>query len=235
MRSTLATIVVFMATGIVQAGMVTYTVDQLGPAAKTMWDDPIRAERYLFLSLGGLLLSAWIVQAIWNALRGSFPKLPRLSYARALAVVGMWGVLFVLVLLMISGAREFLTPGAWERQGSRYRLRVRPEVTEEAVLNWRRHHLDQLRMALWTYAESHNGQFPPSREDLRTNTHNWQVPDGSGLLYHYVPGEAPGRGARPLVYEPDILGPSRLVLLTNGDIRVLHASDLEPKPSGGVE
>src|SRR5947209_3675384 len=51
----------------------------------------------------GLLLSSALIQWIWNSLRKDFTVLPRLSYAKALCVVTMWGLLFVLVLTMIAG------------------------------------------------------------------------------------------------------------------------------------
>lgn len=63
-----------------------------------------------------LFLSALGVKWVWNSLRGDFPRLPRLSYGKALGLVGLWGLLFVVVLAMISGARELMTPGAWERK-----------------------------------------------------------------------------------------------------------------------
>ena len=44
------------------------------------------------------------VQLLWNYLRRDFSLLPRLSYGKAVGVVGLWGLLFVLVLTMISGA-----------------------------------------------------------------------------------------------------------------------------------
>jgi hypothetical protein len=54
---------------------------------------------------------------LWNSLQRDFPRLPRLSFSRALAGVVLWGLLFIIVLTMISGARELMTPGAWQRQG----------------------------------------------------------------------------------------------------------------------
>lgn len=70
-----------------------------------------------------LLLSAGLIQLLWNGLRSSFARLPRLSYAKALALVVLWGLLFIVVLAMISGARELMTPGAWEKQCATYRLK----------------------------------------------------------------------------------------------------------------
>ena len=70
-----------------------------------------------------LLASAALVGWVWNGLRAGFPRLPRLNYWRALGVVALWGLLFSVVLAMISGARELMTPGAWEKQGATYRLK----------------------------------------------------------------------------------------------------------------
>jgi hypothetical protein len=70
-----------------------------------------------------LALATFGVMGLWNLLRRDFPRLPRLTFWRSLAVVSLWGFLFVLVLTMISGARELMTPGAWERDGAIYRLK----------------------------------------------------------------------------------------------------------------
>src|SRR5438045_4104551 len=58
-----------------------------------------------------LLLSAGATKYVWNSLQRDFPQWPRLSYSRALGLVLIWGCLFVVVLTMISGARELMTPG----------------------------------------------------------------------------------------------------------------------------
>jgi hypothetical protein len=68
------------------------------------------------------LLIALILMWLWNSLRPSFPSLPRLNYWRALGLLTIWALFFVVVLTMISGARELLTPGAWERNGATYQL-----------------------------------------------------------------------------------------------------------------
>jgi len=74
-----------------------------------------------------LLVCAALVMLIWNrALRPSFPELPRLNYWRALALMVLWGLLFIIVLTMISGARELMTPGAWEHNGATYKLKDAP-------------------------------------------------------------------------------------------------------------
>ncbi len=69
-----------------------------------------------------LLASALLIKLMWNGLRKDFTRLPHLSYLKSLCLVLLWGLLFVLVLAMISGARELLTPGAWKKDGATYRL-----------------------------------------------------------------------------------------------------------------
>ena len=106
-------------------------IAEAGMAAPTLEDIP----RYLTLSklaklrldaisffLVGLLASGWAIQLVWNSLAKDFPKLPRISYLRSLGLVALWGLLFLLVLTMISGARELMTPGAWRKNGLTYEL-----------------------------------------------------------------------------------------------------------------
>lgn len=82
----------------------------------------LRLEAISFF-IATILVSAVVVRWLWNSLRDSFPKLPRLTYGKALTLVLIWGLMFVIVLTMISGARELMTPGAWEKQGPVYRLK----------------------------------------------------------------------------------------------------------------
>src|SRR5262249_29563797 len=64
----------------------------------------------------GIVTAALVVRWLWNALQRDFPALPRLTFGKALAGVLLWGLLFVVVPTMISGARELMTPGAWQKQ-----------------------------------------------------------------------------------------------------------------------
>jgi hypothetical protein len=70
-----------------------------------------------------LLLCAFGVKALWNYLRRDFPRMPQIGYGRSLALVLLLGLLFNIVLLMIAGTRELMTPGAWEKSDISYRLR----------------------------------------------------------------------------------------------------------------
>jgi len=98
------------------AGMPSFTLTDLSKA---------RLDSISFFIVVLLLLSL-LVKLLWNFLAKDFPKLPKLTYPRALAVVTLWGLVFLLVLTMISGARELMTPGAWEKQGATYKLKDEP-------------------------------------------------------------------------------------------------------------
>src|SRR5262245_43624975 len=112
-----AIVLLLCAPGTVVAGMPSVT---LTDAAR------LRVQNISFF-LACVLVCAAIIRFLWNYLRKDFTFLPRLSYGKALGLVTLWGLLFVLVLTMISGARELMTPGAWEKQGATYRLKGPPD------------------------------------------------------------------------------------------------------------
>lgn len=70
-----------------------------------------------------LLLSAWGFKLLWNYVRRDFSRMPYLSYRMALAFVLLLGLMLNVVLLMIAGTRELMTPGAWEKNSISYKLR----------------------------------------------------------------------------------------------------------------
>ena len=106
-------IMVLLAGGTAHAGMPSFDLSDI---AKARFDTIS-----FFLAL--ILLLALCVKGLWNALAKDFQKMPRLTYPKALAAVTLWGLLFLIVLSMISGARELMTPGAWEKQGVTYKLK----------------------------------------------------------------------------------------------------------------
>lgn len=155
----------------------------------------------------------WLVKLAWNELAKAFSSMPRLSYRRALGLVFVTGLLFYVVLTMISGARELLTPGAWEKQGMGYRLRENAvELTKEE----RRKNLRNLQDAVWAYARTHEGNAPPSPLVSEMDPDAWLYPDGG--LYCLMPGVKPGGGREILIYEPSAAGSRRFVLLADGSI-----------------
>lgn len=189
-------------------------------------ESPLQRLQTISFFLLVLLLCALAVQLLWNYLRRDFPTLPRLTYGKALAAVVLWGLLFVLVLVMISGARELMTPGAWQKQGFTYRLSESEQAPEPSPVWERRQHLERLRVALLHFAATHQGRFP--RDDERTAIPDelWTVPDTGGLRYLYVAGRTADGPTALLVYEPELDVARRLALKTDGDIVSLRSADI---------
>ncbi len=183
----------------------------------------LRAQAISFFLLA-FLISTLAVQLLWNWLRRDFPRLPRLSYRRALGVVTLWGLLFVLVLTMISGARELLTPGAWEPNGVTYRLTQ--QQTKQQLNDQRIAKLSELKAALWKFAADHGGAFPTVDQTQMIDTSLWESPEVSRKHYIYCAGLHFNEAQKVLAYEPPIFDTSQYVLTTDGRITAMSPNDL---------
>lgn len=188
--------------------------------------------------LVGFLAMAGVVRGLWNFLRRDFPTLPELSYGRSVTLLVLWGLVMTVVLALISGARELMTPGAWEPKGVTYKLArdlppnpVAP-VVDEARDRQRRLRLENLRFALWQFAASHEGRFPSATEV--DEIASWLVEGTSPLRFVYVPGQSLQQRDGILVYEPEVFDDSQYVLLTSGAIAKLSevARPSKPLPNG---
>ena len=142
------------------------------------------------------LVAAAVIRALWNVLAKDFTRLPRLSYGKALAGSLLLGLCLVAVLTMIAGARELLTPGAWQRQGPLYAVAHRQRSDASSLRGAdpprtadRKEHLERLRDALWQFAAKHGGRFP-SAGDKEITDEAWEVPGGVATRCLYVPGLA---------------------------------------------
>lgn len=217
-------LVVQLAVGIPQfalAGMPFFTLSDI---AKT------RLESISFF-LGIIFLVAYIIKRMWNFFRKDFPNLPELNFKKSLGIVLLWGLAFHLVLSMITGTREIMTPNAWEREGVTYKLKntIEKDETGDVIIlsKMRQDKLIDLRMALWSYSQNHKGEFPPDQHVKEIPNETWKVLEQSDLRYRYVQGLKADVGHMPLVYEPGIFGEQRYVLFTNGkiqrmDIKLIH-------------
>jgi hypothetical protein len=182
-----------------------------------------------------LLICALVVWRLWNYLQRDFPSWPRLSFLKALAAVILWGLLFVIVLAMIGGARELMTPGAWKKTGITYELINKERAVEADPVPLRKQHLERLRTALWHYAAMHDGRFPGKAEINEIADELWTVPDAGGRRYLYVPGQSAGSAPALLAWEPELESERRFALQTNGEIVSLRSADLpaSSKPETG--
>jgi hypothetical protein len=172
------------------------------------------------------LVSAAVIRWIWNALRADYARLPRLSYPKALGLVGLWGLLFLLVLTMISGARELMTPGAWKKDGLTYTLDngTKPAGPSEED---RRAKLTELYTALAAYAAQQDGHYPPAVASA-IPAERWRTAHPSGMRFLYLPGRTARDAGQVLAYEPELFDDGRLVLFTNGEVRRMTSAELAP-------
>lgn len=179
-----------------------------------------------------LLLSALAVHLLWNYLARDLPALPRLSFAKSLGVVAMWGLLVLVVLTMIAAAREMMMPGSWKKQGLLYTLSDSPTAKPAAqespkyvarnLNSVRRKGLEDLKAALWKYAAEHKGKLPPA-DDHAISDKLWEVGGIVGARYRYVAGLALSEDSRIVVFEPAVHGDDRFVLRLNGRMELLSS------------
>lgn len=219
-----------------QAGMPTplptyWTADRSPDAIDTgrsTWSAQLRWQAISFFGVG-LLVSAAGFRWLWNRLARDFTRLPRLTYGRAASFVVLWGLLFVIVLTMISGARELMTPGAWRKQGWTYALAESGQPAAEESQR-RREQLERLRLELWQYAALHEGRFPPESEFGANGLA--EIPGWPGAKFIYVPGRKAGNEGELLAFEPVLAQKERFVLLTNGMIGTMISAEIEKRLEG---
>ena len=168
-----------------------------------------------------LVLCAFLFKVTWNYAVKGFSSLPRLNFRRSLCLAILFGLLMLLILTMISGIREVLTPGAWRKQGSTYRLN---DLAQEPA---RRRSLEHLRAALFDYAREHDGRFPPHDFTREIPEKIWESPDQAGSHYVYSGGLATNDTASVLAFEPPNFGDKRFVLTVSGEIQLLSKEQIE--------
>lgn len=172
---------------------------------------------FLVLLLVCTLLFRWL----WNHAVKGFDFLPRLKFVQAFCLALLFGLLMLLILAMISGIREVLTPEAWHRQGNSYRL------NDPAQEPTRRRSLEQLRSALFEYARANQGRFPPHDFVPEIPDKLWESPDQIGTHYIYFGGLTTNNVQAMLAAEPQNFGDKRFVLLASGEIQQVSSDQIE--------
>ncbi len=176
------------------------------------------------------LLCAWGVKGLWNSFRTEFPNLPRISYRRSLLLTTLWGLLFVIVLTMISGARELMTPGAWRKDGFTYALEEQelplPKPAREVDVSMREDKLRLLGAELLRYAIRHEGRFPSERDARELiATEFWQLPEMPATKYLYLE-DCSAEVDSLLAWEPTVFGDLPLGLFTSGEVRAVSHEEV---------
>ena len=189
------------------AGMPQYTLSDLAEA---------RLEVISFF-IAAFLVCALLLRRVWNMLAKDWTWMPRMSYRRALAALLVAGLLCYVVLTMISGARELMTPGAWRKSGLTYKLAGAPE---------RQAALEKLGRALADYAVKNGGAFPSSMHDPALPPELWLVPGEGLLMYTYHPGLKQGAARQVIAEEPRGSSDARWRLYT--DLSLAQETDVKP-------
>ncbi|NOS69811.1 MAG: hypothetical protein HOP33_07765 [Verrucomicrobia bacterium] len=168
-----------------------------------------------------LLACALVLKLLWNYVFKGFDSVPRLKFLQALCAALLFGLVMLLILTMISGIREVLTPGAWRRQGTSYRLN---DPSQEPA---RRRNLEHLRGALFEYARNHDGKFPPHDFGSEVSEKLWESPDQAGSRYIYSGGLTTNNGSALLAVEPLNFGDHRFALIVSGEIVELPNDEIK--------
>lgn len=190
--------------------------------------------------LFGLLVSAFVVKGVWNGFRKDFESLPELNYGKAFSLVCLWGLMFVIVLTMISGARELMTPGAWIKKGNTYALNTASDgetsnssgSVDEATNARRKMNLELIWGILKEDGTLQQETLPVTGEDLPIPKRMWEVPEAHGLKYVYIPGLQDGNDSRVLLAEPEFFDNGRYVLWQEGEIELIAPGEPLPFATG---
>ncbi|MCZ7645468.1 MAG: hypothetical protein M5U26_09320 [Planctomycetota bacterium] len=191
------------------AGMPSFTVNEAAS---------LRLEALSFF-LMAFALCGLGVKLLWNYLQKDFPTLPRLTYLRACGLTLLLGLLFMIVLTMISGARELMTPGAWVKSGATYRLNSADPSEPNRERLW------SLGMALEKYAAAHEGEFPAHEFVPELPPAAWRAADGTRFIY--LSGRRLDDAAPGIVAYPSGSGDEpRPVLLSNLELVSLPLAEI---------
>lgn len=172
-----------------------------------------------------LVAMSFVFKVGWNYLGRDFERLPKLTFGKSLFGVLLWGVLFVIVLTMISGARELMTPGAWKKNGLTYSLDESFEIA-------RRQQLERLGSQLQALALQNEGSYPAKEkvEDAAL----WEIPGAQGMHYLYYPGDKSDPATSVLVCENNFHGDQPFALMRNGTIkRLSNFTETTPEKNEG--
>lgn len=169
------------------------------------------------------ILSVSSIFTIWNYVQKDFPQLPKLSFVKAMALVFLWGLAMQLILVMVAGTRELMTPKAWESAGIIYELT--PDAFQK-LIETRQYKLEILKKELWNFAKNNSGKFPTKRE-LKAISEDILLDSTGKNPYNYVENLTLNSPFQPLAYEADTFGNQRMVLFTNGNIEILEINLIE--------
>lgn len=161
-----------------------------------------RAEELSFFVFA-FLVCGFLVKLLWNYVAAGVAWAPQLTYGKALGALSLWGLVMVVVLSLVSGTRELMTPAAWEPNGTTHRLaKPKEESLVASQREERKSQIEKVRFALWDFAAKHQGQLPTMEQwnELPAETRACE-PSGT-IQYRYEPGATLGSETKVIVFEP---------------------------------
>lgn len=185
-----------------------------------------RVEVLSFFVFAYLMLTV-ILRFLWNALAKDFAWMPRLTWFQALAVMLVSGLFLYVVLTMISGARELMTPGAWRKDGVTHKLNTaeRDEVARRAAA-------EKLAAALRDFAARNGGRLPSERFDGAIPDELWRSGDVLGTPFSYQPFAVfpdPASAKLIVAWEAPAAGESRWIVTGAGTVETMHHDELNER------
>lgn len=173
-----------------------------------------------------IVMSSVLVLLGWNLFAGTLRTLKKLKYGEALFLTVLWGLASVVVLTMISGARELMTPGAWQRNGLTHKLKAGEVTPVDEKKADRRSKIEQLQLLLMQYALTHEGQYPKTRQDSGFADNIWTMTDQPSLTYQYFENQKFHEAPVPIVSEQPIYD-QVLMIFANGSIVEMEKAKAE--------
>lgn len=209
----------------------------IGSSFVTLSDFAIDRLQLISVFLLGMTVSTLVVRSIWNSFRQDFSTLPEFDFRKAFTLVSLWGLLFVVVLTMISGAWELMSPGAWITKGNTYVLKEDSQTSalnsyDAATLNRRQQHLELVYSVLAEEFLQHESLPTELDEDVLPGRLR-EVPDTFGLDYVYVSSLFASTQTQAILAEPEFFTDGRLVLWQDGTIELIPPEQSMPYEQGG--
>ncbi len=209
-----------LVTASARAGMPSFSFNDLAEA---------RLEAISFFLLV-FLVCALVVRWAWNSLAEVVTTLPPIRFKHALCLVLLASLLLYVVLGLIAGARELLTPGAWEKEGLTYQLAVTDLDGTPPADSAREDALQRLHLALLSYAESHAGAFPPNPETSGFDTAIWNGNGEDDRRFSYIGWlGTSSQSDRIVAYENDPELDNPMVLTVGGTVHAMNPRALDAR------
>ena len=174
----------------------------------------IRLESISF-GLVVFIVGTEIFRRLWNSqVVPMFGDKFRLSWIGGFLFTGLLSTLMLLILTLISGTREVMTPAAWEKDGLTHKIQT--DLSP-------RSRIEGLRDDLLRLGVANGGKLPDN--ELKLPRPNLLHAGPENRSFTYLPGQPLGDKSALLVLEGmRSYGEPRLLLFANGDI--VESADL---------